>query len=93
MKRILASSVVALVLTLGALTGVASASPAASTSAQARYSARYAPAPQRWSRPARTRFVTRTVRQGWHLYRVTYRITTFRNGRTTSSVVRTIRIR
>lgn len=40
----------------------------------------------------RTRFITRVVRQGRHVYRITYRVT-YANGRTYTSVVRRERIR
>src|SRR5690349_21443154 len=46
----------------------------------------------RWDRGSHTRFVTRTERSGFHLYRVTYRITNFR-GRTMSQMVSRVRIR
>jgi hypothetical protein len=96
MKRILALSLMALALTFGVGPVSASASPAGSTSVRVGNNAGFASAvPQRWNRtrPIRTRFVTRTVWQGRRLYRLTYRITTDRYGRTRTTLVRRIRIR
>ena len=96
MKRILALSLVALTITFGLGPVSASASPAGSTSVRAAQNMGLASAaPQRWNRtrPIRSRFVTRTVWQGRRLYRVTYRITTDRYGRTYSRIVRRVRIR
>jgi hypothetical protein len=93
MKRILGLSLVAAFLTFGIGANVASASTINSTALQANHQVTYAStAAQRWGRP-RTRFVTRTVRQGRHLYRITYRITTNRFGRTSTSIVNRIRLR
>jgi lipopolysaccharide export LptBFGC system permease protein LptF len=94
MKRILSLSLLAAFLTFGVGANVASASTNSSTAVRAEANTTYAaPAAQRWGRRARTRIVTRNVRQGWHLYRVTYRITTFPNGRTSSTIINRVRIR
>ncbi|MGA9768998.1 MAG: hypothetical protein WBV94_08155 [Blastocatellia bacterium] len=93
MKKLLAISLLASAFTLGGATGAASASPVNSTAVRVT-SAAPAAAVQRWNRrQGRVRLVTRTVRQGRHLYRVTYRITTFRNGRTTSQIVNRVMVR
>lgn len=92
MKKLLALSLLASAFTLGGATGAASANPVNSTAVRVT-SAAPAVAVQRWRRPGRVRIVTRNVRQGRHIYRVTYRITTFPNGRTSSQVIRRIMIR
>ena len=93
MKRILSLSLLAAFLTFGIGANVASASTNP-TAVRAEANTVYAaPAAQRWGRQSRTRFVTRNVRQGRHIYRVTYRLTTYRNGRTISTIVNRIRIR
>ena len=92
MKKILGLSLLAAFLTFGIGANVASAGPITSTAVRA-HSAFAAPVAQRWGRQTRTRYVRRNVWQGRHLYRVTYRITTLRNGRTYSTMVSRIRIR
>lgn len=49
--------------------------------------------PRRW-RNRRTYSVVRTriVRRGWARYRETYRITYHRNGRTTTRIIRRVRV-
>jgi hypothetical protein len=94
MKRILSLSLLAAFLTFGVGANAASASTSNSTALYAASNAAYAaPAAQRWGRRARTRYVTRNVWQGRHIYRVTYRITSYPNGRTSSTIVRRYRIR
>jgi hypothetical protein len=94
MKKILSLSLLAAFLTFGIGANVASASTNSSTAVRAEANTIYAaPAAQRWGRQSRTRIVTRNVRQGWHIYRVTYRLTTFRNGRTVSTMLNRVRIR
>jgi hypothetical protein len=48
---------------------------------------------RRHARFARTFTQTRVVRRGYGLYRETYRVTTFPNGRTTTMLIGRIRIR
>jgi hypothetical protein len=94
MKRILGLSLMAAFLTFGIGANVASASPVSSTVVQPAHNVAYAaPVAQRWSRQSRTRYVRRNVWQGRRLYRVTYRVTTLRNGRTYSTMVSRVRIR
>lgn len=95
MKKLLALSLLASAFALGGATNAASANPVNSTAVRVEYNAKSAaPALQRWNRrQGRIRFVTRTVRQGRHLYRVTYRLTTYRNGRTSSQIVNRVMIR
>ncbi|HST22747.1 MAG TPA: hypothetical protein VLR90_16605 [Blastocatellia bacterium] len=91
MKKLLALSLLASAFTLGGATGAASAKPVNSTAVRVTSAA---PVLQRWNRrQGRVRIVTRTVRQGRHLYRVTYRITMFPNGRTSSQIIRRVMIR
>jgi hypothetical protein len=92
MKRILGLSLVAAFLTFGIGANVAAASTTSSTAVQANRVRYASPVAQRWGRQ-RTRFVTRNIWQGRHLYRVTYRITTNRFGRTSSTIVNRIRLR
>lgn len=94
MKRILGLSLLAAFLTFGIGANAASASPIRSTAVRAIHRAEFAaPVAQRWGRQSRTRFVRRNVWQGRHLYRVTYRITTLRNGSTYSTMISRIRLR
>lgn len=94
MKKLLSASLLAAFLTFGVGANVASASTTSSTAVSAKANAVYgAPAAQRWGNRGRTRIVTRNVRQGFHIYRVTYRLTTLRNGRTISTVINRVRIR
>lgn len=94
MKRILSLSLLAGFLTFGIGANAASANTISSTAVRGEANAAYAaPAAQRWGRRARTRLVSRNVWQGRRLYRVTYRITTYPNGRTFSTIVRRYRIR
>jgi hypothetical protein len=93
MKKLLSISFLAAFLTLGIGAGAASASTTSSTINQFEFGAASArPVAQRWGRQPRTRYITRTVRDGWRMYRVTYRITNFR-GRTYSTMVSRVRIR
>jgi hypothetical protein len=96
MKKILSISFLAAFLTLGIGAGAASAHSGNSTNQFAVRAASVRPVAQRWGqrwdRQPRTRYVTRTMRDGWRLYRVTYRITSFR-GRTQSTIVSRVRIR
>jgi putative alpha-1,2-mannosidase len=94
MKKLLALSLLASAFALGGATDTASANPVNSTVVRVSTSAYNAASAQRWNRrQGRVRFVTRTVRQGRHLYRVTYRIAMFPNGRTSSQIVRRVMIR
>lgn len=100
-KRILSLSLMALALMFGLEPITASANPASSATVRVVNNAVPASAaPQRWnrnrpirSRYMRSRIVTRNIWQGRRLYRVTYRITRDRFGRTYSRVIRSIRIR
>jgi hypothetical protein len=94
MKKILSITLLAGFLTFGIGASAASASPI-SVAQHGEYSAAsVSPVAQRWGwgRQQRTRYITRTERDGWRMYRVTYRITNFR-GRTYSQVVSRVRIR
>lgn len=94
MKRILSLTLLAGFLTFGVGANAASAGTSTSTALHATANAVYAaPAAQRWGRRSRTHYVTRNIWQGRQLYRVTYRITTYPNGRTFSTIVRRYRIR
>lgn len=94
MKKTLAISLMAFTLMFGAVISEASAKPlAAPTVGASNHLSSAAAAPQRWNRRSRTRYVTRTMWRGRHLYRVTYRITTLWNGRSYTQVVSRIRIR
>jgi hypothetical protein len=95
MKKLLALSLLASAFALGGATNAASANPVNPTAVRAEYRAGSpAPVMQRWNRrQGRIRFVTRTMRQGRHLYRVTYRIVTHRDGRTSSQIVNRVMIR
>ena len=92
MKKLLALSLLASAFTLGGAISAASANPVNSTAVRVTSTAPAATI-QRWRRPGRVRIVTRNMRQGRHIYRVTYRITTFPNGRTSSQIVRREMIR
>jgi hypothetical protein len=93
MKKLLSISLLASCLTFGIATGVASAKPVNSAVHRAGFgAASVLPAAQRWGWQQRSRYITRTERDGWRLYRVTYRITNFR-GRTYRTIVSRVRIR
>lgn len=59
-----------------------------SSSAAGAYSAQ----PGRWRRP-RVSIQVRTVRMGFHTYRVTYRVTRYANGRVVRQMISRVRIR
>jgi hypothetical protein len=86
MKKILSISLLAGFLTFGIGASAASAKPVNSIISASSVAQRWG-----WQRP-RSRFITRTERQGFHLYRVTYRVTNFR-GRTQTTMVSRVRIR
>jgi hypothetical protein len=94
MKKTIGLSLMALTLLFGSVVNTASAKTVSTPTIGASHAVTAAAvAPQRWNRQRRTRFVTRTERQGWRVYRVTYRITTLWNGRTISQMVSRVRIR
>jgi hypothetical protein len=102
MKKILVFLLITSAAILSPQISKASANPDDSTSSRVEYnSTTTAFVPQRRNRGRgrgrddvqRVRYITRTVRQGRHLYRITYKVVSYHHGRTYTSVVRRVRIR